>query len=46
MSDYFYLNLELLSKELDDLYAKEHLHENNYYFKSKEIKTRSCPLII
>ncbi|MDE9457931.1 hypothetical protein [Xenorhabdus bovienii] len=46
MSDYFYLNLDLLSKELDDLYAKEHLHENNYYFKSKEIKTIIIHLIV
>ncbi|MDX8001168.1 hypothetical protein FE394_18790 [Xenorhabdus sp. Reich] len=44
MSDYFYLNLELLSKELDDLYTKEHLDENNYYFKSKE--TRIVHLIV
>ncbi|MDX7989380.1 hypothetical protein FE392_19125 [Xenorhabdus sp. 12] len=46
MSSYFYLNLEFLSKELDDICVKEHLHENNYYFKSKEIKTRIVHLIV
>ncbi|WP_242687957.1 MULTISPECIES: hypothetical protein [Morganellaceae] len=46
MNNYFYLNLEYLSKELDDFYAKEHLHKNNYYFKSKEIKTKIVHLIV
>ncbi|PHM40115.1 hypothetical protein Xmau_02303 [Xenorhabdus mauleonii] len=46
MNDYFYLNLENLSKELDYLYADEHSLEDNYYFKSKEIKTRIIHLIV
>ncbi|CDL82951.1 hypothetical protein [Xenorhabdus szentirmaii] len=46
MRNYFYFNLDLLSKELDVLYTKEHLDENNYYFKNKEIKTRIVHLIV
>ncbi|MBD2798163.1 hypothetical protein ID856_16780 [Xenorhabdus sp. 18] len=46
MNNYFYLNLEILSKELDYLYANEHSLEDNYYFKSKEIKTKIVHLIV
>ncbi|CDH20855.1 conserved hypothetical protein [Xenorhabdus bovienii str. kraussei Quebec] len=46
MNDYFILNLEFLSKELDYLYANEHSLENNYYFKIKEIKTKIIHLIV
>ncbi|REF27180.1 hypothetical protein BDD26_1926 [Xenorhabdus cabanillasii] len=46
MNNYFYLNFEFLSKKLDYLYANEHSLEDNYYFKSKEIKTRVIHLIV
>ncbi|CCW30763.1 hypothetical protein ABLA30_14185 [Xenorhabdus nematophila] len=46
MNNYFYLNFEFLSEELDYLYSNERSLEDNYYFKIKEIKTRIIHLIV